>query len=61
MYNTFYSGDQFLSVDEMAAFIHPEEFHHTKDLALQESMNVSLIVLSVIDRDLSFQNYYMNA
>ena len=25
----------------MGAFIHPEEFHHTKDLAIQESMNVS--------------------
>lgn len=33
------NGDQFLSVDEMAAFIHPEEFHHTRDLAIQESMN----------------------
>jgi len=42
-YNKFITadanGDQFLSIDEMAAFIHPEEFHHTKDLALQESMN----------------------
>ena len=45
----------------MAAFIHPEEFHHTKDLALQESMNVSLIVLNVIDRDLSIQNCFMIA
>lgn len=42
-YNKFITadanGDQFLSVDEMGAFIHPEEFHHTKDLAIQESMN----------------------
>jgi len=42
-YNKFITadanGDQFLSLEEMAAFIHPEEFHHTRDLAIQESMN----------------------
>lgn len=41
-YNKFISadanGDQFLSLDELAAFIHPEEFHHTKHLVFQESM-----------------------
>lgn len=41
-YNKFITadanGDQFLSVDEMASFIHPEEFHHTRHLAIEESM-----------------------
>eukprot|EP00116_Pleurobrachia_bachei_P009025 sb/3469287/ len=41
-YNKFISadanGDQFLSVDEMASFIHPEEFHHTRHLAIEESL-----------------------
>jgi len=41
-YNKFLTadtnGDQFLSVDEMGAFVHPEEFHHTRHLAVEESM-----------------------